>query len=313
MLKPPPHRHYIVAVVLSLLCAVLCPPALAGAVDVYIFPHSDSEIDHRGSYAAGLLKEVLRRTEREFGPYRLEFSSVRMERSRQFEALKAGQIINVAALPSSPDWERGLTAIMIPVDLGLQSWRIAMIDKNKRALLRGVRTLDDLKRLRVGVGRNWVTYQVLGDAGFNVVAGNNFDGLFAMLMAGRFDYFPRSMKDAFDEYDHRHAALPALAVDDSVVMHHPFPQLFFVSPGQPRLAARISAGMEAMLKDGTLRAAMLAFHKDLLNRAALCSRRVFEIPAPDVNPELLRRREVWFDPMDPRNGVCPAKPAPRRG
>jgi hypothetical protein len=296
-------RYLNAKFVVSCLAAISCQTACA--LDIFKYPSPDSDIDHRGAYAVSLLQEVLRRTEPEFGPYRLVFSPVRMERNRQFEALKAGSLINVAAVPSSAQWEHELIPIMIPIDLGLQSWRLSLVDIRNGNPLHVVKSLAELKRLRVGVGKTWVTYQILTDDGFNVVPGNNFDGLFAMLVAGRFDYFPRSLKDIFDEYDHRKNAIPTLAIDDSMVLHHPFPSLFFTAPGEPRLARRISVGMETMLKDGSLRLTALRFHKDLLARAALCTRHVFEIPNPTVNRTMLQRKDLWLDPTDPRNGLCP--------
>jgi hypothetical protein len=275
------------------------------AVDVAIFPRQESEGDRRGTYSAALLKEVLRRTEQEFGPYQLKFSGAPMLRDRKLVELKSGKLINVAAMPTSPQWEHDLIPTLIPIDMGLQSWRISLIDEKNQERLRAVRSLEELKRLKAGVGIQWVSYSEMQEAGFNVVAGSSYDGLFGMLMAGRFDYFPRALKDVFVEFDARKAENRSLAVEDHFALFFPFPLLFFTSPTEPRLAKRISAGMEMMLKDGSLQRFVLDFHKDLLQRANICSRTVFVVPNPHVNPALLKRREIWFDPLAPKNGICP--------
>lgn len=291
-----------------LLAVFACQGAYA--LDTVIMDRPQSVLDHRKDYPALLLAEVLRRTESEYGPFKIELASFYMERERQLAELKSGKLVNVIANPSQPSWEQQLTAIKIPVDMGLQSWRVGLINQKDQARFRSIQTLDEIKRLPVGVGAGWASFGVLKSNDFNVTPGNNFDGLFEMLRLGRFDYFLLGVNEVFPELDGRQAANPNLALDSSFVVHLPLPWLFFVSPNTPRLGERIAAGMEAMVKDGSLRRFMLERHKEYLIRAKLCTRRVFEVPNANVSAEFLARKEVWFNPLDPVNGLCPArKPA----
>jgi ABC-type amino acid transport substrate-binding protein len=42
-----------------------------------------------------------------------------------------------------------------------------------------------------------------------------------------------------------------LAIEQALIIHYPFPQYFYVSRSTPRLAGRIHAGLDEMVRDGT--------------------------------------------------------------
>lgn len=62
-----------------------------------------------------------------------------------------------------------------------------------------------------------------------------------------------------------------------------------------KLAQRIRAGMELMLKDGSL-AALFQKHKGpLVERAQIGKRRIIDLQNPSLPPETpLQRSELWF-------------------
>jgi hypothetical protein len=286
---------------LLLACAALD----ARAVDAVIFDRAASPADLRREYSKALLLQVMERTVPEFGPYTIEYADIHMERPRLLEALKDGKLINVTAYPADAKWLKALRAVPVPTDMGLQSWRIALIDSKNQDRFRKLALPQGLKEMTAGVGAVWVTRASLHDNGFHYVTGSNYIGLFDMLIAGRFDYFPRGVNEIFQEYDQRKQAFPQLAVEESIVLHDNIPSMFFVSPRNPRLYQRIRAGMEALLNDGTLERFVLEHHRSSLQRARLCNRRRIDLPNKDVDPAMLARKELWLDPFNPRHGFCP--------
>lgn len=286
---------------LLLACAAL----EVRAVDAVIFDRAASPADMRREYSKALLQQVMERTVPEFGPYTIEFADAHMERPRLLEALKDGKLINVTAYPADAKWLKALRAVPVPTDMGLQSWRISLIDSKNQDRMRKLALPEGLKEMTAGVGSVWVTRASLQDNGYRYVTGSNYIGLFDMLIAGRFDYFPRGVNEIFQEYDLRKPAFPQLAIEDSILLHDNIPSMFFVSPRNPRLYRRISAGMEALLKDGTLERFALDHHRSYLQRARLCNRRRIELPNKDIDPALLARKELWLDPFNPRHGFCP--------
>ena len=284
---------------------IACTAHGARAVEHVIFDRAASPADFRREYSKALLQLVMERTVREFGPYTIEYADAHMERPRLLQAMKEGKLVNVTAYPADARWLRELRSVPVPTDMGLQSWRIALIDSKQQDRIRKLARPEDLKVLTAGVGSSWVTRTALHENGFHYVTGSNYLGLFGMLMAGRFDYFPRGVNEIFEEYDQRKQAFPQLAVEDSIVLHDNIPSLFFVAPKEQRLYRRIQKGMESLLKDGTLEAFVLEHYRGSLQRAQLCRRRRIELPNKEISPVILARRDLWLDPFDPRHGLCP--------
>jgi hypothetical protein len=290
-----------------MLLLVLLASSPVFALDVVIFDRPFSPSDHRLDFPNAVLRAAMERTVPEFGPYRIEVAVAAMERQRMFRALKDGDLVNVAAYLANTQWTRELPYVPVPVDLGLQSWRVALIDAATQPMLNRLGGPAALKRLRAGVGSNWVTQRVLRENGFRIVTGGTYPGLFEMLMAGRFDYFPRGVNEVFGELDARRSQFPTMAVEERFLLHDRVPTLFFVSPQAPRLQRRLTAGMEALLKDGTLEAMMLKHYRQDLLRARLCERQQIELVNSELDPALVERKELWFDPLDKRHGLCPSR------
>jgi hypothetical protein len=287
------------------------PCRLAQALDVVRVPRPTSDHDARRNYSRALLAEVLRRTEPAFGPYTLEESDSPMTRGRLLLEMRDGVHVNVVANPADDKWLRELKAVWVPIDMGLQGWRIALIRRSQQAEIEALPSIAAFKAMRFGVASVWITRTALEQSGFKTVLGENYDGLFGMLLAQRFDMLPRGINEIFDEYDQRAPANPELAIERRYLTHDHIVSLFFVSPKAPRLAERIAAGMDAMLKDGSLRRFLLAYHGEAIARARLCDRIVVDLPRPALPRELAGRPELWIDPFNPTHdakGGCRAVP-----
>ena len=276
------------------------------AIDVAIVDRPSSDSDRRRDYTTVLLTAVLERTRPEFGPYRIELAERPMERPRLLQEMLAGRHVNVASNPIDAEWLAQLKSVPVPVDLGVHCWRLLLLNASNQPRIRQLAAAGQLQQASAGVGSYWALRQILSGQGYRTVAGTSYEGLFLMLRAGRFDYFPRPITEIFPEFEHYHASFPQLAIDESVVLYTRLPALFFVSPREERLYRRINSGMESMLRDGSLERLMLAFYRSDLMRAQLCGRIRIELPNPRLAPALQARQELWFDPFDPRHGLCPA-------
>lgn len=291
----------------GLLCAALLTPAMAADEDVLIRPRQGAGSSSRPEFPDLVLAEAMQRTERTYGPYRIEWVVGDNERGRMLADLRAGEAYNTTVMALQPAWDEKLLPIWIPVDMGLSNYRIGLTHRNAEGKIAAVRNLDQFRDLRVGVGVGWSSRKVLEADGFNAVLGENFETLLKLLMAGRIDYFPLAVSEVFAEYDERAAANPGLVVERDVVMEFPLPTYIFVSPAAPRLHRRLTEGMESMVADGTLLKMVTDYHASMIRRADFCHRRVFHIDNPFISGKTpLSRRELWFDPYDPKNGLCPA-------
>jgi hypothetical protein len=290
------------ALALALLVTCL-PPVLA--MDVAILDRPSNDMDRRRDYTMVLLKAVLETTRASFGPYRIEMAPFPMERPRLLQEMLKGRNVNIAANPIDAEWMQKLPSVPIPIDLGLQSWRLMLVHDKNQLRVSELAMAGQLRQATAGTGGGWALHHYLVGHGYPTITGNSYEGLFHMLNAGRFDYMLRGVHEVFYEYDAYRERLPHLSVANGVLLHARIPALFFVSPRETRLHRRIQLGMEALLKGGKLERLMLKHYRRDLERARLCERQRIELPGSETSPAIQNRHELWFNPFEPRHGLCP--------
>ncbi|WP_371867856.1 hypothetical protein [Pseudoduganella rivuli] len=258
-----------------------------------------SRNDTRDRYTLHLLTAALDASSTRFGPYLLRTATLGMERDRLLREMIKGELVNLSAQITSLEWERDLTPVRIPVDKGLAGYRISLIDGRRQAEFSAVRTLEHLKRIPLGAGRQWSSSTAFQRAGFSVVVGNTTAGLHSMLAAGRFPHFPRGMEEALYERDQYIHAFPALALEESFAIHMPLPRYFFVTPGQARLAERLEYGLHLLLADGRFDRIFHDFYDSVIEQTGLRKRRVFRLDNPTLSPQTpLGHKAYWYDPLE---------------
>jgi ABC-type amino acid transport substrate-binding protein len=221
------------------------------------------------------------------------------ERRQAYELKNHTGKLTVMYLSTTPDFERNLIPIHIPVDKNLGGYSVFLIRKDEQQRFDSLRTLDDVRKLSFGVGLDWIDVDILKANGFRVVTGSSYEGLFHMLVQKRFDLFLRAATEVLDEYDNRKEALPALHIEDSIIFYYPLPMYFWfpkTAEGR-RLAARAEEGMRMMIADGTYDRIFDRYQRHKIERLRLKSRRILRIPNPNVGPETpFADKRLWFDP-----------------
>ena len=265
-----------------------------------VYPQYFSILDSSREFDWIVLRAAMEKTAPRFGPYKVVASRDPLSVPRLLQEMsRPNGAINVMARATDPELERKFQPIRIPIDRGLMGMRLLVVRKADLPRFAAVHTLNDLKRFSAGQGKGWVDPEVLSTAGISVVESPSPETLYAMLDAGRFDFFPRALDEAAREYEDQRKARPGLAIEPTLMLRYPLPRYFFTRRDAEgdRLAARIKAGMEAMVQDGTL-AALFRQHKGrLIERAAIGKRRVIELHNPSLPPETpLQRSELWFKP-----------------
>lgn len=279
------------------LCVIFAMP-LSASGDIIKIDAPVDVIDKRNDYTNLLLAAILKKTENKYGKTPILYAPAYMHRDRLRDELLKGDNVTVTAKATRPDWESSeLIAIRIPVDKGITEYRIFFIRKEDQPKFSAIKKVEELKALVLGVGHAWSTYQVFDDLGFKTAVSSDWEGLYKMLAAKRFDYFPRALSEIFVEYDDRKKFLPDLSIEQSLVIYFPLPKYFFISPKYPRLAERIETGFKQMIRDGSFDALFLKYHRDLIQRANFKSRRLFRLPNPLLSPQTpLNIPEYWYDP-----------------
>ncbi len=294
------RRDLLLAGAALFLGSTLSRGANNSAPMTYIYNAPESPSDVRYEYHWEILRSALERTTGKFGPYRMRKSKVMTEARQAYELLHATGELTVMYLDPKPDFERQLVAIHIPVDKNLVGYRIFLIRRERASEFRAVATLDDLRKFSVGLGANWIDVDILRNNGFKVVTGSAYDGLFEMLVNGRFDALSRGANEILGEVEQRKAAMPDLCVEGSICCFYPAPMYFwFPMTGEGRrLAARAEEGMRAMIADGSYDRIFDQYQQHKIEQLHLKDRKIIRIENPFLGPETpMGDKRLWFDPL----------------
>jgi hypothetical protein len=281
---------------LGALALVACPAL--GAVPLRVV-HQGPETsgDIRNAYHWDLLRAALETTRAQWGGFDI-ISGDNMNGLRAVGELQRGKL-NLIRRSTSIELERSLRPIRIPLDKGLLGYRVFLIRRQLQARLDEVRTLDDLRRFSIGQHSAWTDVEVLERAGFTVVRGGKYDGLFGMLDSGRFDLFSRGVSEVGAEMREYGKRFPDMVVERNLLLNYPLAAYFFVraDAAGEQIAQRVEAGLASMLKDGTFDRMFDAFKAPLEQAFNLSGRRLLHISNPLLSPETpLKQANLWFVP-----------------
>lgn len=285
---PAAPRRRIGALVVALCMAL---PAAANPVRVVVHPRPESDGDTRSEYFVRVLDLALSRSGAD---YRLQAHALQMPKSRALMQLERHDGVDVVWAVSTADREHALRPIRVPIDKGLLGWRLLLINKSAPPDFDHVRTLEQLRQFTAGQGHDWPDAAILASNGIPLELSADYEGLFRMLQARRFDFFPRSVAEIWDEQA-RHAGMD-FQVERSLALHYPACIYFFVNRSDPELARDIERGLQRAIADGSFDALFERFHGELLQRARLNERTVIELKNPGLPEPAARYKDLWFKP-----------------
>jgi len=269
------------------------------AVDMtVIYPQFQSANDTRFLDLVELLHGSLENTIKTDGPFTYRPAEFAMNEKRYVIEAQKGTRINLIWCSTNEDIEKKLIPIRIPLRKGLLGYRIFLIRKEDQQRFAKIKTLDALKKLRVGQGFDWGDVNVFIHNGFNLVTGSTYERLFSMLTNRRFDYFSRGVNEAYPEWETRRDQYSQMMVEEKLLLFYPWPYYFFVSKKSPEIAARVEKGLNIMIKNGSFDEIFLKYHQKTIDRAKMKDRILFKIDNTILTPKTpLNRSELWYDPF----------------
>ncbi len=248
-------------------------------------PANESALDVRHDYDHDIIRLLLSKTEREFGPFELH-PTHRMNQFRALSGLINGKLIDLMPTTSSLEREGLLRPVRHSIHKSLMGLRLLLIKKERQEEFAKIKTVEELKKLLAGQGDDWTDVPILRSNGFKVVTGHDYDGLFRMLSAGRFDFFPRSVAEIYPELKAHEKE--GLVVEGTILLAYSMPAYIFVKKDNKALAERLEKGWDIALQDGSFEKLFRAKHGESLKRAELYRRRVFFLNNPfssEKNPD----------------------------
>jgi hypothetical protein len=261
---------------------------------LYIYNAPESMQDTRYLYSIEILTATLENTREKFGEYRLE-PSAPMSEDRQVSELKHNTgAITVIVRGATLDYSKQFRAVNIAIDKGILGYRVLLIRKQDQPRFDQVQSLDDLKKITIGQGSSWKDVDILAANGLRVITGPSYEGLFQMLVKGRFDAFSRSIDEVGAEYEERKVSLPDLAIEKHLLLHYPIPRYFWFNAGEAGrpLAARVDEGLRKLVADGTLDRIFRKYFQTRLEALDLMNRRLIELRNPYLPPDAAQQDET---------------------
>ncbi|MBF0120927.1 MAG: hypothetical protein HQK79_19025 [Desulfobacterales bacterium] len=286
--------------VMTVCFFVLILPLIYAEEMKYIYHPPESADDIRYNYHWELLNMALEKTKETYGSYVMKPSQDIMNENRQKDALKKGINLTIMVFDAGQELESMFTPVRIPLDKGLLGYRVFLIKKSDQPRFSSIKTLDELKQLSVGQGMSWPDVQIWKANGFRVVTGDNYEGLFEMLLRKRFDFFSRGIVEVIGEYAQRKTQMPDLAIEETILLYYPAPFYFFFQKSEQgkRLADRVEKGLLKTFEDkASFTPLFMKYHGDAIKRHNLKNRKIFHLNNPLLTPETpLKDKRLWFDP-----------------
>lgn len=269
------------------------------------------EIRHNhGYYFRDLLQLALDKTADQYGPCSAALAEVAKPQARLYQELTLKQNAHIIDATAGPERLQQFRAIEFPLLKGLMGYRISFIRPQDQPIFSEVKTIDDLRHLTIGQGEGWMDVEILRLNGFEVITTRDYDSLYRMLKAGRFDFFPRGAHEILNETIIFDTA--ELAIEQSLILAYPWPVYFFVHKDHHLLAERIEAGLKLAREDGSFDHFFNThpLSHDTFQELNLDQRRIIYLCNPiHSDPALLSQPHLWIKPW-PLQAQCTWRDTP---
>lgn len=275
-------------------CSLLAIQSAAADELVIKYANSLGQRDSRQDYYLQLLTLALKKTATDT-PFRLELHPTKMLQSRAIKLLNQTTELDITWAMTSIKRERLLLPVRIPLLKGLLGHRVLMIRQQDKKAFSHIKTRSQLIQLIAGQGRDWPDTEILRANQFKVQTAPTHTELFNMLEAGRFDYFPRGVNEAWAELQVR--ADKAFMIQPTLLLYYRSPAYFFLAPNNHKLANRIEKGLRIAIKDGSFD--QLFYHninnQGEFNLDNLKNRQIIELHNPllsELTP--IAEKALWY-------------------
>jgi hypothetical protein len=227
------------------------------------------------------------------GKVRLEPYAEDATQNRGILLLQSGAI-DVIALGTSEERESKLHPIKIDISRGIVGFRLLVIRAADQARIARM-DADGLRtQLTFGLNRQWADVPIMEANGFSVTTSSSYEDLFGMLVAGRFDAFPRGLNEARRELEERKSTYPQLSVEATKALYFPFPIYFWVNKSNSSLADKIARGLQLSLADGSFRKLFETHHAAEIASLRREKRQVILLDSPTLPVGTVAPDTSWW-------------------
>ena len=226
-------------------------------------------------------------------PDRLQPFAEDITQNRGMQLLQSGAI-DVIALGTNAEREARMLPIKIDILRGMVGFRLLVIRAADQPRIARMDAKALRQELTFGLNSQWADLPIMQANGYTIETSSNYENLFGMLAARRFDAFPRGLNEADRELNDRKQSFPQLAVEKSKALFFHYPVYFWVSKDNAALAQRIEHGLNAALKDGSFRELFQTYHAAEIARLAKDHRQIIRMNNPILPPGTPAPDTQWW-------------------
>lgn len=256
-----------------IICSLFAMSVVAATPVTVKLPSINSADDLRHQYSQQLQKLILSSSGSD-----VKIEWVTFPNEQQHLSLLDNRAVDVFASATDKEVEKKYHAIRYPIFRGLMGYRLVLVRKDNRDILANVKGIDDLRKFTVGQGSQWQETKIFSESGFVVNTSRHYDRLFEMLSKKRFDLFPRSVLEIWNE--EQIFSKRDIVIEPHVVLHYPMSLFYFVRKDHDELIQILENGFKVAINNGSFDALFEKHHADFIERAKLDKRTLIEIPNP---------------------------------
>lgn len=226
--------------------------------------------------------------------YQITFYNKDIPKVRVMQVIAQNAGIDIMTGGATQAREKALLPIRIPLLKGLQGWRIALVTSENKGIFKTHSNLSAFKTLVPGQYHSWSDTKVLESNGIVVEKGSDYNGLFDMLVSGRFDYFPRAIIEV--EWEYQANKDKNIIIEPYSLIHYPTAYYFYVGQKNIALASDIEKGLELAIKDGSFDTLFTQYYGGIVQKVRSQNRQVFQLNNPHLSKETpLERTMLWLN------------------
>ena len=245
-------------------------------------------------YRWKLLELALERAPRtDAAAFRLEPYGEEVSQNRGMSLLQSGAI-DVIALGTNSERESRMLPIRIDISRGIVGYRIFIVAASDQERIARMDDKAFREQLTFGLNSQWADLPVMRAHGYSVMTSTDYERLFGMLAARRFDALPRGLNEAEMELAERRGVYPQLAIEKTRALFFPYPIYFWVNKDDAALARHIEQGLRAALADGSFRRLFETYHASAIATMAREKRRVIRMDNPVLPPGSAQVDTSWW-------------------
>lgn len=284
--------HCLHSLLPSVWCGVLVFFSLGVcAAETTVVRHNffDDQKSETLNYKGEVLALILEKSKAKYGPYAMKKGPpTDSSQSRAYRQLERGEFDLIASQTSHAREQAGLP-VRYCLYKGLLGIRIGMGAPATVAALEGIKTRDELDRVKLGQVFDWPDYAIQTEAGLQVARLTNVASSIERLKSGSFQLLPLGIVEVAPI-----ARKYGLETVSTWAIAYPTAYYFFVTKKRPELAERLAYGFEQAVRDGSFDALFARRLEPLVAAAGLQKRKLFRIENPYLPAATpLSRKELW--------------------